>query len=49
MCARAAGKRLFDDGHAPPVVLESTAEITLKVIPLEDLQAHAIPNLKPVS
>jgi len=35
-------------GKAPPVVLESTHEQALELIPLEALQAHALPSPKPL-
>lgn len=34
-------KQAYDDGMAPPVVLEATHERTLDVVPLKVLQAHA--------
>lgn len=42
LCA-ARWKEAFEAGVAPPVVLEATHEDTLKVVELEDLQAHAVP------
>ncbi|MCG8424754.1 MAG: DUF2237 domain-containing protein [Proteobacteria bacterium] len=38
----------LEAGHPPPVILEATDEATLAIVTLEDLQEHAIPNLKPV-
>jgi uncharacterized protein len=35
-------RQAFDDGHAPPVVLESTHEKALQFVRLEQLQAHAL-------
>jgi uncharacterized protein (DUF2237 family) len=35
-------------GKAPQVVLESTHEQALELIPLEALQAHALPSPKPL-
>jgi hypothetical protein len=35
-------KEAYDDGVAPKVVLEATHEATLRVVPLEQLQEHAL-------
>jgi len=40
LCA-ARWQQAFDDGVAPPVVLEASHERALEIIRLEDLQAHA--------
>jgi hypothetical protein len=40
VCA-ARWKEAFDEGFAPPVVLEATHAAALDLIPLEDLKAHA--------
>ena len=40
LCA-ARWKQAYDDGMAPPVVLEATQERTLDVVPLKVLQAYA--------
>lgn len=34
-------KEAMEEGYAPPVVLESTHERALEIVPLETLQAHA--------
>ena len=34
-------KEAMEEGYAPPVVLESTHERALELVPLETLQAHA--------
>lgn len=34
-------QQAFDDGQAPPVVLEACHERCLEIVRLEDLQAHA--------
>lgn len=47
LCA-ARWQEALEAGQAPPVILEATDEITLEIVKLEDLQAHAIPSLKPV-
>jgi hypothetical protein len=47
LCA-ARWQEALEAGCAPPVVLECTDEITLQIIELADLKAHAIPNLKAV-
>lgn len=39
LCA-ARWQQAFDDGVAPPVVLEASHERALEIIRLEDLQAH---------
>jgi uncharacterized protein len=41
LCA-ARWKEALDAGFAPPIFLESTHESTLKYVPLEVLQEHAI-------
>ncbi len=40
LCA-ARWKQAYDDGMAPPLVLEATHERTLEVVPLKVLQAYA--------
>jgi len=39
-------KEALEAGMAPPVVLESTHEATLEIVPLEVLREHAIPALR---
>lgn len=41
LCA-ARWQEAFAAGIAPPVVLEATSEAALRVVRLEDLQAHAV-------
>lgn len=41
LCAR-RWKEAFDAGVAPPVVLESTHQRTLEIVPLQALQQHAL-------
>jgi uncharacterized protein (DUF2237 family) len=41
LCAR-RWKEAFDAGVAPPVVLESTHERALEIVPLEALRRHAL-------
>ena len=36
-------RQAYEGGHAPPVVMESTHERALQVVPLEWLQEHALP------
>ena len=48
LCA-ARWKEALEAGFAPPVILQATDEITLEIVSLEELEAHAIPDLKPVN
>lgn len=47
LCA-ARWQEALEAGNAPPVILEATDQITLEIVSLDDLKAHAIPDLKPV-
>lgn len=43
LCA-ARWKEALEAGVAPKVILASTHRATLRIVPLEDLQAHAMPG-----
>lgn len=41
-------REALDNDCAPPVILEATSEATLEIVGIEELRAHAIPNLRAV-